>query len=94
MLQKIRPLYDRIYVTRIEQEEKTKSGLFIPESSKEKGQTGKVVAVGQGKIDSTGKHLPLTVKIGDTVFFGKYSGTDIDENHVILKEEEVLGIIE
>lgn len=93
-VEKMRPLYDRLYVKRQQAEEKTAGGLYIPEGSKEKGQTGVVVSVGSGKFDDTGKQMPLQVKIGDTVFFGKYSGTDVDEQHVILKEEEVLGVLD
>lgn len=83
---KIRPLFDRLYVERLETEEKTKGGLYIPESSKEKGQTGKVLA--------TGTKDDFQIKVGDVVFFGKYAGTDVDEKHIILKEEDVLGIVE
>jgi len=83
---KIRPLFDRLYVQRVQAEEKTQGGLYIPEGSKEKGQTGKVLA--------TGNKEDFQVKVGDVVFFGKYSGTDIDDQHIILKEEDVLGIVE
>ncbi|NBP00604.1 MAG: co-chaperone GroES [Proteobacteria bacterium] len=83
---KIRPLFDRLYVERTETELKTQGGLYIPEGSKEKGQTGKVVA--------TGTKADFQVKVGDVVFFGKYAGTDVDEKHIILKEEDVLGIVE
>jgi chaperonin GroES len=83
---KIRPLFDRLYVERTEIELKTQGGLYIPEGSKEKGQTGKVVA--------TGTKADFQVKVGDIVFFGKYAGTDVDEKHIILKEEDVLGIVE
>ena len=94
MTDKIRPLYDRLYIERLETEEKTKGGLYIPEGAKEKGQTGKVLAVGAGKWDQSGKVHPLQVKAGDVVFFGKYAGTDIDEKHLVLREDEVLGILE
>ncbi|MCF7899927.1 co-chaperone GroES [Candidatus Babeliales bacterium] len=92
-MQKIRPLFDRLYVERIETEEKTAGGLYIPESAKEKGQTGKVLATGK-KVDSSGQSADFQVKVGDVVFFGKYAGTDIDSKHVILKEDDVLGVIE
>ncbi len=94
MTDKIRPLYDRLYIERLETEEKTKGGLYIPEVAKEKGQTGKVLAVGAGKWDQSGKMHPLQVKAGDVVFFGKYAGTDVDEKHLILREDEVLGVVE
>ena len=93
-MQKIRPLFDRLYVERIEIEEKTTGGLYIPEAAKEKGQTGKIVATGTGKVDASGNASDFHVKVGDVVFFGKYAGTDFDDKHVILKEDDVLGIIE
>jgi len=92
-MQKIRPLFDRIYVERIEVEEKTASGLYIPEGAKEKGQTGKVLATGK-KVDATGNNSDFQVKVGDVVLFGKYAGTDIDDKHVVLKEDDVLCVIE
>ncbi len=94
MTDKIRPLYDRLYVERLESNDRTAGGLYIPEGAKEKGQTAKVLAVGSGKVDAQGKQLPLQVKVGDVVFFGKYAGTDIDEKHLVLREEDVLGVVE
>jgi chaperonin GroES len=94
MTDKIRPLYDRLYIERLESNERTASGLYIPEGAKEKGQTGKVLATGLGKIDQNGKTHSLQVKVGDVVFFGKYAGTDIDEKHLVLREEDILGIVE
>lgn len=94
IMTKIRPLSDRLYVERIETEEKTAGGLYIPEGAKEKGQTGKILAVGTGKKDAQGNPSDFLVNVGDVVFFGKYSGTDIDDKHVILKEDDVLGVIE
>jgi chaperonin GroES len=95
---KIRPLYDRIVVKRITDEvEKTAGGLFIPDSAKEKPQEGEVIAVGQGKRNEEGKLIPLDVKAGDRILFGKYSGSDIkvDGNeYMIMREDEVLGILE
>jgi chaperonin GroES len=95
---KIRPLYDRIVVKRIEESaEKTASGLFIPDSAKEKPQEGEVVAVGQGKRTEDGKLIPLDVKAGDRILFGKYSGSDIKidgEEYLIMREDEVLGVLE
>ncbi len=93
-MKKIRPLFDRLYIERIEKEEKTAGGLYIPEGSKEKGQTGKVIAVGAGRVSQEGVIIPCRVEAGDVVFFGKYAGTDIDEKHVIIREEEVLAVIE
>lgn len=94
MFDKIRPLYDRVLIHRLEDENKTASGLYIPENAKEKAQTGKVVAVGNGRLTSEGKAVPMQVKVGDVVFFGKYSGTDAGKDHLIIKEEEILGIVE
>jgi chaperonin GroES len=95
---KIRPLYDRIVVKRIEDEtEKTAGGLFIPDSAKEKPQQGEVIAVGQGKRSDDGKLMPLDVKAGDRILFGKYSGSDIKmdgEEYMIMREDEVLGVLE
>ncbi|MDP9115353.1 MAG: co-chaperone GroES [Acidobacteriota bacterium] len=95
---KIRPLYDRIVVKRIEDStEKTASGLFIPDSAKEKPQEGEVIAVGAGKRNDDGKLIPLDVKAGDRILFGKYSGSDIklDGNeYLIMREDEVLGVLD
>ena len=93
---KIRPLYDRIVVKRIEEKETKVGGLFIPDSAKEKPQQGEVISVGKGKSNDEGKVFPLDVKAGDTVLFGKYSGTEIKldgEEFLIMREEEVLGIL-
>ena len=93
----IRPLYDRIVVKRIEEKETKVGGLFIPDSAKEKPQEGEVVAVGQGKRNDEGKLIPLDVKAGDRILFGKYSGSDIkvDGNeYMIMREDEVLGILD
>ena len=94
----IRPLYDRIVVKRIEEQETKVGGLFIPDSAKEKPQVGEVLAVGQGKRTDEGKLIPLDVKVGDRILFGKYSGSDIPktygEESIIMREDEVLGIIE
>ncbi|MGE5215872.1 MAG: co-chaperone GroES [Chloroflexota bacterium] len=94
---KIRPLQDRIIVKRIEEEEKSKGGIIIPDTAKEKPQEGKVVAVGKGKVNDDGKVTPLDVKVNDRVLFGKYSGTEINidgDEHLIMREEDVLGVIE
>jgi len=94
----IRPLYDRIVVKRIEGEaEKTSGGLFIPESAKEKPQEGEVYAVGKGKRLEDGKVVALDVQKGDRILFGKYSGSEIKldgEEHLILREEDILGVLE
>ena len=94
---KIRPLQDRVIVKRIEEDEKTKGGLIIPDTAKEKPQEGKIVAAGKGKLNEDGKIMPLDVKVKDRVLFGKYSGTEINidgEEHLIMREEDILGIIE
>jgi len=93
---KFRPLQDRMLVKRVNEETKTKGGLFIPDSAKEKPVEGTVIAVGNGKVLEDGKLRPLDVKAGDRVLFGKYSGTEIKidgEEHLILREEEVLGVV-
>jgi chaperonin GroES len=94
---KIRPLQDRVLVKRLEQEEKTKGGIIIPDTAKEKPIEGKVIAVGAGKVGDDGKQRPLDVKPGDRVLFGKYSGTEVKidgEEALILREEDILGVIE
>lgn len=94
---KIRPLQDRIIVKRTEEEETTKGGLIIPDTAKEKPQEGKVIAVGKGKVGDDGKVLPLDVKAGDLVLFGKYAGTEIKidgEEHLIMREDDLLGVVE
>lgn len=97
MKTKFRPLYDRILVKRTEQEEKTAGGIFIPETAKEKPIQGKVMAIGKGKMQEDGSVRPLDVKQGDTILFGKYSGTDIKidgDEFLIMREDDVLGIID
>jgi len=94
---KIRPLGDRLLVKRIEEEDKSKGGIIIPDSAKEKPQEGQVVAVGKGKMLDDGKMVALEVKAGDRILFGKYSGTDVKiegEEHLIMREDDVLGIME
>ena len=93
MFDTLQPLYDRVLVERTENEQKTASGIIIPDAAQEKGQVGRVKAVGPGKLTPEGKFIPLTVKVGDTVFFGKYSGTEAGKNYLVLKEDELLGII-
>jgi chaperonin GroES len=94
---KIRPLQDRILVKRVQEEEKTKGGIIIPDTAKEKPVEGEVMAVGSGKVTEKGEVRPLEVKKGDRILFGKYSGTEIKLDgveHLILREDEVLGVIE
>jgi chaperonin GroES len=96
MATKIRPLHDRVIVKRIAEEEKTKGGIIIPDTAKEKPQEGKVVAVGPGKYED-GKLIPLGVKSGDKILFGKYSGSEIKldgEEHLIMREDDILGVVE
>lgn len=96
MAVKIRPLHDRLIVKRITEEEKTKGGIIIPDTAKEKPQEGKVIAVGPGRTED-GKVIPLDVKPGDRILFGKYAGTEIKldgEEHLILREDDVLAVIE
>jgi len=90
-------LQDRVIVKRVEEEEKSKGGIIIPDTAKEKPQEGKVVAVGKGKTGDDGKVTPLDVKVNDRILFGKYSGTEINfdgEEHLIMREDDILGIIE
>ncbi|MEZ5428447.1 MAG: co-chaperone GroES [Pyrinomonadaceae bacterium] len=97
MATKIRPLHDRVIVRRIEENEKTAGGLFIPDSAKEKPQEGEVIAVGEGKYKDDGTRQTLDVKEGDRVLFGKYSGSEITidgEEFLMMREDEILGIIE
>jgi len=93
----IKPLQDRILVQRVEEETKTKGGIIIPDSAKEKPIEGKVVAVGEGKIKEDGTRQPMDLKAGDKILFGKYSGTEVKidgEEHLIMREDDVLGVIE
>ena len=94
---KLRPLQDRILVERVEEEEKTKGGIIIPDTAKEKPAEGKVVAAGNGKVAEDGKRIKLEVKKGDRILFGKYSGTEVKvegKEYLIMREDDVLGIIE
>ena len=94
---KVRPLHDRILVRRIEEGEKTKGGLIIPDTAKEKPQEGKVIAVGKGRSNEDGKLLPLDVHKGDRVLFTKYAGSEIEvggDEHLIIREDDVLGVLE
>lgn len=94
---KIKPLNDRILVKRLEEESKTKGGIIIPDSAKEKPAQGEVIAVGDGKLGDDGKRMPMQVKVGDRVLFAKYAGTEIkieDDEHLVMREDDILGIIE
>ena len=97
MAMKIRPLHDRILVERLEEGEVKKGGIIIPDTAKEKPQEGKVIAAGNGKVSEDGKKIPLDVKADDRILFGKYSGSEVkvdEEEYLIMKEEDVLAIIE
>lgn len=94
---KIRPLHDRVIVQRIPEEEVTKGGIIIPDTAKEKPQEGKVIAVGTGKILDNGTKIPMDIKAGDKVLFGKYSGTEIKidgEEYLMMREDDILGVVE
>ena len=93
----LRPLYDRIVVKRLEEKEQVRGGIIIPDTAKEKPQQGEVIAVGRGKRLEDGKVVPLDVRVGDRILFGKYAGTEIkiaDQEYLILREEDVLGVVE
>ena len=93
----IRPLHDRIIVERLEEETTTASGIIIPDTAKEKPQQGKIIAVGKGKVTEEGKVLPMDVKVGDKVLFGKYAGTDIKiegKEYLMMREDDILGVVE
>ena len=97
MAMKIRPLHDRILVKRLEEQETVRGGIIIPDTAKEKPQEGKVVAVGNGKVGDDGKRIPLDVKAGDKILFGKYSGSEVkieDDEYLILREEDVLAVLD
>ena len=94
---KVKPLHDRVILKRVEEEEKTKGGIIIPDTAKEKPIEGKVVAVGNGKVLEDGRKLPLEVKEGDRVLFGKYAGTEIqidEEEHLIMREDDIIAIVD
>ena len=94
---KVRPLHDRILVERLEEKENKRGGILLPETGKEKPQEGKVVAVGTGKVNDDGKKVPLDVKAGDKILFGKYSGSEVkidDKEFLIMREEDILAILD
>lgn len=93
---KVKPLADRVLVQRIEEEELKKGGIIIPDTAKEKPQQGKVVEIGAGRLDEKGKRVPMEIKKGDRVLFGKYAGSEVtigDEEYIIMREDDILGII-
>ena len=94
---KLRPLQDRILVKRLEEESKTKGGIIIPDTAKEKPAEGKVIAVGNGKLGDDGKRIPLEIKKGDRILFGKYSGTEVKvdgEELLVMREDDIMGVLE
>ncbi|CAN5568048.1 co-chaperone GroES [soil metagenome] len=94
---KLKPLADRVIVKQSDAEEKTKSGILLPDSAKEKPTKGKVISVGPGKLDDNGKHMEIGLRANDTVYYGKYSGTEVEvegTKYVILRESEILGVLE
>lgn len=94
MFEHFRPIGDRVLIKRLEGEQKTAGGLFIPDVAKEKAQTGSVIAVGPGRLDRDGKMVPTEVKPGDKVYVGKYTGTEIGDEYIIVREDEILGVVE
>jgi chaperonin GroES len=93
----LRPLHDRVVIRRVEEPEQTRGAIYIPDTAKEKPQQGEVIAVGDGQILTDGKRIPLDLKVGDLVLFGKYTGSEIilgDEEYLIMRENEILGVIE
>ena len=94
MFDKLRPLGDRVLIARLEDQEKTVGGIIIPDAAKEKAQTGTVLAVGVGRFDAAGKVVPMNVKVGDMVYFGKYAGTEVSKERLIVREDEILGVVE
>ncbi len=94
MFEKLKPLGDRVLVKRLERDEKTEGGIIIPDAAKEKAQTGKIMAIGTGKKDNSGNVVPLEVSVGDVVYFGKYAGTEADKDYIIIREDEILGVVE
>lgn len=94
---KIRPLHDRVLVRRLEENEKTAGGIYIPDTAKEKPSRGQIMAVGKGKISESGDIRPLDVKVGDTVLFGKYAGTEVrvaEQDYLVMREDDIMGVIE
>lgn len=94
MFEKMKPLGDKVLIKRLENVDKTPGGIYIPDAAKEKAQTGKVIATGAGRVTPEGKVIALAVKAGDVVFFGKYAGTEANQDYLVIREDEILGIVE
>jgi chaperonin GroES len=94
MFEKMKPLGDKVLIKRLENVDKTPGGIYIPDAAKEKAQTGTVIATGAGRVTPEGKVIALAVKAGDTVFFGKYAGTEANQDYLVIREDEILGIVE
>jgi chaperonin GroES len=94
MFEKMKPLGDKVLVKRLESDAQTPSGLYIPDAAKDKRQDGIVIAVGRGRVTQDGKVIPLDVKEGDRVLFGKYAGTEAGDDYLIIREDEILGVVE
>jgi len=94
MFEKLRPLGDRVLIARLEDREMTIGGIIIPDAAKEKAQTGTVLATGTGRCDAAGKIIPMNVHVGDMVYFGKYAGTEVSKDRLIVREYEILGVVE
>lgn len=94
MFEKLRPLGDRVLIARMEDQEKTAGGIIIPDAAKEKAQMGTILATGAGRVDAGGKLVPMNVKVGDIVYFGKYAGTEVNKERLIVREDEILGVVE
>ncbi len=94
MFKKFTPLGDRVFVQRLESSERSEGGIIIPDAAKERAQVGEVIAVGPGRVDNNGKLIPMNVKKGDKIYFGKYSGTEVGDDYLIMREDDILGIVE
>lgn len=94
MFERFRPIGDRVLIKRLEGEQKTAGGIFIPDAAKEKAQEGTVIAVGPGRLDRDGRVIPAQVKVGDQIYFGKYTGTEAGDDYLIVREDEILGVVE
>ncbi len=94
MFEKLRPLGNNVLVKRLAGEGKTESGIIIPDTAKEKAQTASVIAVGPGRKDGNGASIAIDIKVGDTVYFGKYAGTEAGQDYLVIKEDEILGVVE
>jgi chaperonin GroES len=93
MFEKLQPLGDRVLVKRIEEQEKSAGGIIIPDVAKEKGQFGTVISIGTGRIESSGKTIPMAVKAGDMIYFSPYAGTQAGKDHLVIREDEILAVV-